>query len=143
MSVDDAIRTHRAIDRRWSGTPTRLADGAAEVELTTTAAMAADEHGLVHGGFVFSLADHAAMLAVNAPTVVLAKAETRFRAPAAAGVRLRASAQRVDDRARPDRARVEVEVVALDDDDVPSAPVFTGTFHCAVPDAHVLAARRG
>lgn len=32
--------------------------------------MAADEYRLVHGGFIFGLADYAVMLAINEPTVV-------------------------------------------------------------------------
>jgi acyl-coenzyme A thioesterase PaaI-like protein len=43
--------------------------------------MAADQRGLVHGGFTFGLADYAAMVAVNDPNVVLGAAEVRFLAP--------------------------------------------------------------
>jgi len=43
--------------------------------------MAADARGLVHGGFTFGLADYAAMLAVNEPTVVLASAQTKLITP--------------------------------------------------------------
>ena len=55
--------THRAIDAEWVGTPLALSAGHAEVSLTTHTRMAADARGLVHGGFVFGLADYAAMLA--------------------------------------------------------------------------------
>jgi acyl-coenzyme A thioesterase PaaI-like protein len=47
--------------------------------------MAVDDRGLVHGGFVFGLADHAAMLAVNDPNVVLGAASTRFLKPVRVG----------------------------------------------------------
>ncbi len=68
------IKTHLAIDRRLCGEPLELREGFASVELTTTREMEADSSGLVHGGFVFGLADHAAMLAVNHPNVVLGQA---------------------------------------------------------------------
>ena len=67
-------RTHEAIDPELCGRLVSLAEGTAVVELRTVARMAADAHGLVHGGFVFGLADHAAMLAVNHPNVVLGSA---------------------------------------------------------------------
>ena len=123
-------RTHLALDPELCGRPTALAPGRATVELTTGAAMAADDRGLVHGGFVFGLADHAAMLAVNEPTVVLGAAETRFLAPAVVGDRLLATAV-----ARPAQARkiiVDVEVTKAGE------PVFTGVFTCIVPASHVL-----
>ena len=63
--------THLAIDRRLCGEPLEIAEGSAIVVLVTLPEMAADDRGLVHGGFVFGLADYAAMLAVNDPLVVL------------------------------------------------------------------------
>jgi acyl-coenzyme A thioesterase PaaI-like protein len=49
------------------------------------AEMTVYEKGLVHGGFIFSQADHAAMLAVNHPDVVLGREECNFLAPAKRG----------------------------------------------------------
>ena len=86
---------------------------------------------LVHGGFVFGLADYAAMLAVNHPNVVLAGAEVRFLKPVVVGERLLATARLAESAGR--RRRVEVEVARGGE------VVFAGTFHCAVPDRHVLA----
>ncbi len=129
----DAIRTHRRLDARLSGAPEELADGRAAVALTPGPEMAADETGLVHGGFVFGLADHAAMLAVNHPNVVLAGAEVRFLAPVRVGERLVARARRLREEGAPNRPVVEVEVLAGGE------PVFAGTFRCAVPAKHVLA----
>ncbi|MFX1480190.1 MAG: hotdog domain-containing protein [Promethearchaeota archaeon] len=40
--------------------------------------MIVDETGLIHGGFIFELADYCAMLTVNHPNIVLAKAEVNF-----------------------------------------------------------------
>jgi hypothetical protein len=65
------VQTHHGIDRRLCGEPTMIAVDRAVVALTATAEMAADDRGLVHGGFVFGAADYAAMLAVNHPNVVL------------------------------------------------------------------------
>lgn len=125
------IRTHHAIDSELCGTPEAVTEGTAIVSLVTTLRMATDDHGLVHGGFVFGLADHAAMLAVNEPTVVLGAAELRFLAPVRAGQRLVAIARVVD---RPPK-KVLVDVEARADEVV----VLTGRFTCFVPPRHVLA----
>jgi uncharacterized protein (TIGR00369 family) len=126
------IQTHHRIDARLSGEPVEVAPGRACVELTTTPEMAADERGLVHGGFVFSLADYAAMLAVNHPNVVLAAAEVKFLAPAVVGERLVAEARISNDAGK--RKQVEVEVRRG------QQPIFSGSFHTATPAAHVLEA---
>ena len=128
------IRTHAAIDRSLCGSPVALAPGRAEVELVPTPAMAADASGLVHGGFVFGLADYAAMLAVNEPTVVLAAAEVRFLKPVRVGETLRAQAESVDGGDSPRRT---VRCVVLRGTDV----VVEAEFRCVVPARHVLAGR--
>lgn len=101
------------------------------MELVLRDEMRVDESGLVHGGFVFGLADYAAMLAINEPNVVLGSADVRFIAPVAAGERLSAEAEAlpVDGKKLP----VRVNVVSG------SKTVFSGTFVCFVPEAHVLA----
>lgn len=137
MSAAPSVRTHLGIDRRLVGEPLALDEGRAEVALDTLPEMAADAAGaadsarLVHGGFVFGLADYAAMLAVNHPNVVLAGAEVRFVKPVVVGDRLLATARLAESSGR--RRRVEVEVARGGE------AVFAGTFHCAVPDRHVLA----
>jgi len=98
--------------------------------LDTTPEMAADDHGLVHGGFIFSLADHAAMLAVNEATVVLAAAEVRFLLPVRVGARVAATACVVERSGR--RRQVEVEVT------VEADVMCTGVFDCVTLDRHVL-----
>lgn len=108
-------RTHLAIDRRLCGEPldpAATAAGAARVGLTTLPEMAADAAGLVHGGFVFGLADHAAMLAVNHPNVVLGSAAVRFLRPVAVGERLIAEATVAETAGRRSRVTVEVRRVA-------------------------------
>jgi acyl-coenzyme A thioesterase PaaI-like protein len=128
-------RTHQRLDRALCGRPIHLADGESLVELTTTEAMRADEHGLVHGGFVFGLADHAAMLAVDEPTVVLAAADVKLTAPVVVGERLEASAEVEWSEGK--RRRVAVTVRR------DGTPVLTGSFECFVPERHVLARSHG
>jgi len=125
------IHTHEGLSRALCGAPSMVGGGRAEVILETTDAMAADGRGLVHGGFVFGVADHAAMLAVNHPNVVLGKAEVRFLAPVVAGERVVASA-RVVEGGRADRPEVEVEA------SVDGRAVLSGRMLCAVPERHVL-----
>ena len=127
------VKTHAAIDRSLCGTPVALRPGHAAVELATTPAMAADGSGLVHGGFVFGLADHAAMLAVNQPTVVLAAAECRFLKPVRTGATLRAEAS-VTASAPP---KYTVHCVVTHGDEA----VFEGEFRCVTPARHVLEGR--
>lgn len=128
------IRTHHAIDRELCGTPEALAEGTATVSLVTTLRMAADDHGLVHGGFVFGLVDHAAMLAVNEPTVVLGSADLRFLAPVRAGQRVVATARVVERPAKKILVDVEASI-----DDGSEVVVLTGRLTCFVPPRHVLA----
>lgn len=124
-------RTHRLTNERLVGKPVKLEPGYAEVELLTTEEMAVDEYGLVHGGFTFGLADYAAMLAVNEPTVVLGKAEVRFLKPVRVGEGLTARAEIKEDTGR--KKVVDVEVLNEGNE-----KVFEGTFHCYVLEKHVL-----
>ncbi|HVS03981.1 MAG TPA: PaaI family thioesterase [Thermoanaerobaculia bacterium] len=124
------VRTHRAIDRRLSGEPVALGPGWARVAMTAGAEMAADEQGLVHGGFLFALADHAAMLAVNHPHVVLARAEVHFHRPVRVGESLEAEARVTGGEGRRRRVRAIVRRG--------EAVVMEGDFACVVPSRHVL-----
>ena len=123
-------RTHLEADPGLCGRIAELAEGSAVVVLETNDAMVVDAHRLVHGGFVFGVADYAAMLAVNDPNVVLGSAETRFLRPVRGGARVTARAKVT---AAKDRKR-EVEVEAS----VGSERVFEGTFVCFVLERHVL-----
>jgi acyl-coenzyme A thioesterase PaaI-like protein len=139
-------RTHLAIDRRLCGEPLDLpgtaagAAGAARVALVTVPEMAVDEAGLVHGGFVFGLADHAAMLAVNDPFVVLGGAAVRFLRPVRVGERLIADARREGAEGRKSRVLVEVRRDAAGR---AGEPVMSGEFVCFTLDRHVLEAPAG
>ncbi len=124
------VQTHGALNPDLCGRPLELSVGRAVVEMEASVAMAADERGLVHGGFLFGLADHAAMLAVNHPNVVLASADVRFMKAVLVGDVLRAEATL---RAEERLSRI-VEVVVRRN----SEPVLTGIFSCRVPERHVL-----
>ena len=126
-------KTHEQLSARLCGRPLSIEEGRAVVELTANPDMRADAQGLVHGGFIFGLADYAAMLCVNHPNVVLGRAEVRFIEPVVVSDNLRAVATRVQ---REDKKHViEVEVVRGE------TRVFSGRFTCFVPDQHVLVSR--
>lgn len=124
------LRTHLKIDQELSGIPVEVGEGYAVVELKTKENMRADEKNLVHGGFIFSLADYCAMLTVNEPTVVLASAKVDFKKPVVVGDTLRAEGRLL--RAEGKKRWVEVKVYRNQD------LVFFGEFLCVVPDKHVL-----
>jgi uncharacterized protein (TIGR00369 family) len=128
---DMEIKTHDKISRTLVGIPVEVVDGMrAVVELTASIEMTADSTGLIHGGFTFSLADYAAMLAVNHPNVVLGHAQAKFIAPVRVGETMRADATVIKTEGR--KSEVNVEVKAGD------KKVFTGTFTCYTLDRHVL-----
>ncbi len=124
------VNTHQRIDPGLCGRPETLEPGLARVALTALPVMAADDRELVHGGFVFGLADYAAMLAVNDPNVVLGAAEVRFTAPVVVGETLLAEAKLTETAGK--KRLVAVTVRRGQD------AVFTGTFTCFVPEKHVL-----
>lgn len=124
------VSTHLGIDPRLCGTVTSVAGGRATVRLATTADMAADARGLVHGGFIFGLADYAAMVAVNDPHVVLGAAQTRFDKPVRRGDVIEARARVILRKGR----KHAVEVTCWRGREA----VMRGTFTCFVLDHHVL-----
>jgi acyl-coenzyme A thioesterase PaaI-like protein len=123
-------RTHEKIAPHLCGRPVELAEGRARVVLETTREMAADPRGLVHGGFTFGLADYAAMLAVNEPTVVLAGAQAKFLGPVVVGDRIEAEAA-VE---RSEGKKRWIKVVVRRD----GAPVLEAELFAVVPDTHIL-----
>jgi len=124
------IDTHRQIDQMLCGRPFFVEDGQSQVELETTDRMAADEAGLVHGGFIFGAADYAAMIAVNHPHVVLGASDVKFLKPVRVGetVVARARVQEV-------KGKKYWVSVSVSKDDI---EVFQGMFTCFVLDKHVL-----
>jgi uncharacterized protein (TIGR00369 family) len=126
-------QTHLAISPTLCGSPLEMGDGVARAELTTLPEMAVDAEGLVHGGFVFGLADYAAMLAVNHPHVVLAKATVTFLKPVVVGERLVADARRQPGEGK--RITVRVEVRRGEE------TVMAAEMGCVVLARHVLTER--
>ncbi|RLJ71549.1 methylthioribose-1-phosphate isomerase [Hydrogenivirga caldilitoris] len=124
------IKTHLRIDNRLSGFPEVLEEGYALVRLKTSEEMAADDKGLVHGGFIFSAADYASMLAVNHPNVVLAGANVKFLKPAKVGDELIFQAK-VENR---EGKKIIVSVEGKKEGEL----IFKGDFTCVIPDKHVL-----
>jgi acyl-coenzyme A thioesterase PaaI-like protein len=124
------IKTHGRIDHALCGKPLLVEDGRSRVEMATTPSMAADEKGLVHGGFIFGAADYAAMIAVNHPHVVLGASDVKFLKPVRVGEIVTATA-RVQE-AKGKKYWVSVSVSRGEED------VFQGMFTCFVLDKHVL-----
>ncbi len=129
--MTDEIKTHQLINKPLCGVPLEIKDGVSRVKMATTSEMAVDEHQLVHGGFIFGLADHAAMIAVNHPHVVLGAADVKFLKPVKNGEIVTARATVVE---RKDKKQIVAVRVDRDDD-----IVFEGTLTCFVLDKHVLA----
>ena len=125
-----AIKTHKNIDVSLCGTPVKLGEGYSLVSLQTTEEMGVDDVGLVHGGFVFGMADYAAMVAVNHPNVALGAADVKFLKPVRVGDVLMAEArmERMDGK----KQHVYVRVVRG------SEKVFEGNFICYALKRHVL-----
>ncbi len=130
MTAMPVPNTHPDIDETLCGEPVDLAEGRASTRFVATEAMATDPRGLVHGGFVFGLVDHAAMLAVNDPFVVLGSADVRFVAPVKVGDEVIATAVTT---LRKGKKRV-LEVSAT----AGGAEVMKGTMTAFVLDQHVL-----
>lgn len=125
------ITTHTLIDKGLCGRPLEVGPNFSRVELTATREMQVDASGLVHGGFIFGLADYAAMIAVNHPNVVLGAANVKFLKPVKVDDVVLATARVSEEK---DRKRgVSVQVLRKDE------CVFEGEFVCFVLDKHVLA----
>lgn len=125
------INTHQQIDAHLCGVPLTVEPDFSRVELKTDDAMKVDHLGLVHGGFIFGLADYAAMIAVNDPNVVLGAAEVKFLKPVRMGETVVAEARVTLKKGK--KQMVSVTVARNDE------TVFTGEFACFVLEKHVLA----
>ena len=124
------LRTHDMINSRYSGDLDEIKDGYARVSLLTNEDMRADSYGLVHGGFIFSAADYAAMVAVNDPNVVLASSSSTFLSPVRVGdqVVFEAKVRHKDGRKR--------EVIITGS--VHDIKVYEGNFKTVILEKHVL-----
>jgi len=124
------VLTHKMIDKELCGRPSLIDDNYSKVEMITTRIMAVDDTGLVHGGFVFGLADHSAMIAVNHPNVVLGAADVQFLKPVRSGDVLIAEAHA----GKKEGKKQSVSVTVKNGD----TEVFKGLFICFSLDKHVL-----
>ncbi|MCD6191674.1 MAG: PaaI family thioesterase [Sulfurimonas sp.] len=124
------VKTHELINNELNGEIMKLEQGYVEVRLTTSSEMVADDIGLIHGGFIFSAADYAAMLAVNEKNVVLVGSECQFLSPVKFHdeVNFVAKVRHKDGKKR----NVHVEAHVLD------IKVFEGEFKTVITDKHVL-----
>jgi uncharacterized protein (TIGR00369 family) len=124
------IVTHQAIDQSLCGRPLSVETGYSKVEMEALPCMAADASGLVHGGFIFSLADYAAMIAVNHPNVVLGAAEVKFLKPVRVGDVVLAEARLQEIQRK--KHWVSVSVMQKEE------TVFQGMFTCFALDQHIF-----
>jgi len=124
------LNTHLNINTSLCGKVTKLDTNYAEVLLHTTQQMAADEQGLVHGGFIFGAVDYAAMSAVNDPYVVLGSSSSKFLVPVEVGDAVLCKATVVSEKGK----KKVVDVQAF----VNEKLVFEGSFATFVLNEHVL-----
>jgi len=124
--------THLLASERLVGSVITISEKSAEVKLKITEEMSVDDFSLAHGGFVFGLADYAAMVAINEPTVVLGKAEVKFLKPVKIQEELIAKAN-ITDKGKGKKIVVDVRVV-----NSKQVVVFEGEFVCFVLENHVL-----
>jgi len=124
------LKTHLKIDTSLSGEVINLKENFAEVVLKTTPLMVADSYGLIHGGFIFSAADFAAMAAVNHKNVVLGSSEVKFLKPVKLGDIVNFIAKTVKIEGK--KHYVEVEAFVKD------TKVFEGKFLTFVLEKHIL-----
>lgn len=127
-----AQNTHLLSSKKLVGSVVSIKDNTAEVTLKITKEMIVDDFQLAHGGFVFGLADYAAMVAINEPTVVLGKAEVKFIKPAVINDELKAIAT-VDNDSTGKKIPVSVQVF-----NAKEQLVFEGSFVCFVLEKHIL-----
>ncbi|MDE3743434.1 MaoC/PaaZ C-terminal domain-containing protein [Maribacter polysaccharolyticus] len=124
--------THQLASEKLIGSVVSIGDDRATVTLTITKEMIVDTYNLSHGSFVFGLADYAAMLAVNEPTVVLGKATSKFIKPVVLNDEVTAIAV-ISDNSNGKKVIVSVTVKNQKEE-----LVFEGEFVCFVLEKHIL-----
>lgn len=124
------LKTHESINQDLCGEIEKLENGFVKLKLVTTHDMIADSFSLIHGGFIFSAADYAAMAAVNEKNVVLVASECQFLSPVKFGdiVNFVAKVRHKEGRKR--NIYVTGHVLEI--------KVFEGEFKTVVTDRHVL-----
>jgi acyl-CoA thioesterase len=124
------INTHHKINHGLCGEVEKIEVGYVEVKLMTIAEMVVDNMGLIHGGFIFSAADYAAMLAVNERNVVLVACDSQFLSPVKLGdiVIFKAKVRHKEGRKR------NVNVTGF----VGDIKIFEAEFKTVVTERHIL-----
>ena len=124
--------THLLASKILIGSVVSIGNDCATVKLTITQEMIVDTYNLSHGSFVFGLADYAAMVAVNKPTVVLGKATTTFLKPVILNDEVTAEASVTETSGKK-------VIVAVAVKNQKNELVFEGEFVCFVLEKHILA----
>lgn len=124
------LQTHQRINGELSGVIKKMDNGRVELELETTKDMLADDVGLIHGGFIFSAADYAAMAAVNERNVVLVASDCVFLSPVKFGDKVTVVATVRHKEGKKRNVNVEAHVHNI--------KVFEGVFKTVVTEKHIL-----
>ncbi|OIP53198.1 MAG: thioesterase [Helicobacteraceae bacterium CG2_30_36_10] len=124
------LKTHEEINHNLSGDILKMQNGYVELRLITTEDMVADDQGLIHGGFIFSAADFAAMAAVNERNVVLVGSECQFLSPVKLGDEVYFTAKVRHKEGRKRNIHVTAHVFDI--------KVFDGEFKTVITERHVL-----
>lgn len=122
--------THQMVNQHLCGIPVDLKKNFAQIKLLTTEEMIVDDTDLIHGGFIFGLADYCSMLTINHPNVVLGGANVRFLKPVKKGDILIANGKLANIKGK--EIRIKVDIFREKE------LVFDGNFICFTPKKHVL-----
>jgi len=126
-----AQNTHLLTSKKLVGEVVVIEVDSAKVKLKITQEMVVDNYNLAHGSFVFGLADYAAMVAINEPTVVLGKAEVKYLKPVVLDDELIAVANITETNGKKTSVSVAVS-------NTKNEIVFEGEFVCFVLENHIL-----
>ncbi|MBP8792059.1 MAG: hypothetical protein KBE41_02930 [Lutibacter sp.] len=132
MEHSSIQNTHLLASKKLVGSVVTIEENSAKVFLKITEEMVVDTFNLAHGSFVFGLADYAAMVAINEPTVVLGKAEVKFLKPVVLHDEVIAVAT-ISDKGNGKKMTVSVVVTNAKEE-----LVFEGVFVCFVLEKHIL-----
>ncbi|MCD6433272.1 MAG: PaaI family thioesterase [Sulfurimonas sp.] len=124
------LETHQSINRDLCGEIQKMDKNHVELRLLTTSDMVADDQGLIHGGFIFSAADYAAMAVVNEKNVVLVACDSQFLSPVKFGDEVNFVAKVRHKEGRKRNVHVIGQVLDI--------KVFEGEFKTVVTERHVL-----